>query len=129
MPYLPWINMKQTLCAQPAIVEFANGQGVRYLSYFSQGLNPVLDREVFYTFQGITDDGQFYVAAFFPVETGIFPSEAPVCSACEPASDLSAEWATVLAEQLIRLNAKPAQEFTPSLRVLDELIQSIEIAP
>jgi hypothetical protein len=122
MPYLPWINMKQTLCAQPAIIEFANGRGVRYLSYFSQGLNPVLDREVFYTFQGITDDGQFYVAAFFPVETGIFPSEPPV-------ADPSAEWVAVLTEQLIRLNAKPAQEFTPSLPVLDELIQSIEIAP
>jgi hypothetical protein len=130
MPYLPWINMKQTLCAQPAIIEFANGRGVRYLSYFSQGLNPVLDREVFYTFQGLTDDGQFYVAAFFPVETGIFPTEPPPCPQCsEPGYDPFAEWSTVLAEQLVQLNAQPADEFTPALTVLDELIQSVQITP
>jgi hypothetical protein len=130
LPYLPWINMKQTLCAQPEIVEFAGGRGVRYLSYYSQGLNPVLDRELFYTFQGLTDDGQFYVAAFFPVSSGIFPVEPPACPRCsEPGYDPAAEWLSVLTEQLNRLNAQPGDQFKPSLAVLDELIQSIRIAP
>jgi hypothetical protein len=130
MPYLPWINMKQTLCAQPEIVEFAGGRGIRYLSYYSQGLNPVLDQEVFYTFQGHTDDGQFYVAAFFPVETGIFPTEPPPCPQCsEPGYDPFAEWSAVLAEQLVQLNAQPQDAFTPALTILDDLIRSIRIGP
>ncbi len=130
LPYLPWINMKQTLCAQPEIVDFANGRGVRYLSYYSQGLNPVLDRELFYTFQGLTNDGQFYVAAFFPVSSGIFPVEPPACPRCsEPGYDPAAEWQAVLTEQLDRLNAQPGDQFKPSLAVLDELIRSIRIAP
>lgn len=128
MPYLPWINMKQTLCAQPEIIEFANGRGVRYLSYFSQGINPVLDREVLYTFQGLSNDGEFYVAAFFPVETGIFPTEPPACPRCgEPDYDPFAEWATILGEQLIRLNAQTETDFVPSLNVLDDLVRSIHI--
>jgi hypothetical protein len=128
LPFLPWINMKQTRCAQPKILEFQNGRGIRYISYYAQGLNPVLDREVFYTFQGLTDDGQFYVSALFPVATGIFPVEAPPCPQCGgPDYDPLAEWLTVLNEQLTQLNAQPEDQFTPSLNGLDELIKSIRI--
>ena len=128
LPFRPWINMKQTFCAQPQIIEFHNGRGVRYVSYYSQGPNPVLEQEVFYTFQALTEDGEFYVSAFFPVETGIFPTEPPACPTCgEPDYDPFAEWTAVLGEQLIQLNAQPADEFEPSLNVLDELIKSVQI--
>jgi hypothetical protein len=128
LPYLPWINMQQTFCAQPQLVEFSGGKGIRYLTYYSQGPNPVIDQQVFYTFQGLTSDEQFYVAAFFPVETGIFPAEPPPCPQCsDPNYDPIAEWNTLLANQLIDLNAQPEDEFTPSLRLLDELIMSIHV--
>ena len=128
LPFLPWINMKQTFCAQPQILDFQNGKGVRYISYYSQGPNPVMDREVFYTFQGLTDDGAYYVSAFFPVQTGVFPAEPPTCSRCgEPDYDPFAEWAPILTEQLVILNAQPGERFAPSLNVLDDLIQSIHI--
>ena len=128
LPFLPWINMKQTFCAQPQILEFQNGRGVRYVSYYSQGPNPVLDREVFYTFQGLTEDGELYVSAFFPVATGVFPTEPPACPKCgEPDYDPFAEWTAVLAEQLLQLNAQPADEFAPSLDILDDLVRSIHI--
>lgn len=128
LPFLPWINMQQTFCAQPMMIAFKNGRGIRYLSYYAQGPNPVLDREVFYTFQGLSDDDQYYIAAFFPVETGIFPTEPPACPQCgEPGYDPFAEWATVLGEQLVQLNAQLEAEFVPSLRVLDNLVRSIEI--
>ncbi len=129
LPFLPWINMKQTFCAQPQILEFQNGKGIRYISYYSQGPNPVLDGQVFYTFQGLTEDGEFYVASFFPVRTGVFPTEAPACPRCgEPDYDPFAEWATILTEQLVVLNAQPGDHFAPSLNVLDDLIQSIHIS-
>jgi hypothetical protein len=64
----------------------------------------VLESQVFYTFQGLTDDGQFYVAAFFPVQTGIFPIEPPACPQCgEPDYDPFAEMQTILTEQLVKL--------------------------
>ena len=128
LPFLPWINMKQTFCAQPQIMEFQSGRGVRYISYYSQGPNPVIEQEVFYTFQGLTDDENFYVAAFFPVRTGVFPTEPPACSQCsDPNYDPFTEWTALLNEQLGALNALPADAFTPSLHVLDELIQSVSI--
>jgi hypothetical protein len=128
LPYLPWINMAQTFCAQPQIVEFSGGRGVRYLSQFSQGLGPVLDTQVFYTFQGLTDDGRFYVAAFFPVATGVFPEEPPSSpECCDADTDPFEVWAEVLGEQLVRLNALSGDEFAPDLELLDDLIASIRI--
>jgi hypothetical protein len=128
LPFLPWINMKQTFCAQPEIVEFQSGRGIRYLSYYSQGINPVLEREVFYTFQGLTSDGQFYVSAFFPVETGIFPTEPPACPKCgDPNYNPFPEWEALLSKQLTQVNAQPGDAFEPSLQVLDELVESIRI--
>jgi hypothetical protein len=128
LPFLPWVNSRQAFCAQPQIIDFAGGRGLRYLTYYSQGPNPVLESQVFYTFQGLTDDGQFYVAAFFPVQTGIFPVEPPACPQCgESDYDPFAEMQTVLTEQLVELNAQAEDDFAPSLKVLDDLIKSIHI--
>jgi hypothetical protein len=128
MPFLPWLNAQQSFCAQPRIIEFSDGKGIRYLTHYAQGLNPVLDQHVFYTFQGLTEDGKFYVSALFPVETGIFPLDAPECPRCgEPGYDLFAELQTLLTEQLAELNAQAEDDFLPSINVLDDLIRSIHI--
>lgn len=128
LPYLPWINMAQTFCAQPQIIGFDGGQGIRYLTQFGQGPAPVLDSEVFYTFQGLTDDGRFYVAAFFPVTSGIFPLVAPPCPECSDANyDPIAAWTALLSDQLVRLNALSGDGFAPALDLLDRLVASIRI--
>jgi hypothetical protein len=128
LPFLPWINMQQAFCAQPQIIEFSHGKGIRYLSYYTQGPNPVLDQQVFYTFQGLTRDGKFYVSALFPVQTGIFPTDPPDCSKCgQPDYNPAAEFNNMLTEQLVQLNARPGGGFVPSLAALDEIIRSIQI--
>ena len=128
LPFLPWINMQQSFCAQPQMIEFSGGKGIRYLSYYSQGPNPVLDQQVFYTFQGLTKHGKFYISALFPIQTGIFPTNPPDCSKCGQSNyDPMAEWNIVLTEQLNQLNSRANDDFEPSLTVLDELIQSIQI--
>jgi hypothetical protein len=112
------------------ILEFAGGKGIRYLSYYSQGPSPVLDGRIFYTFQGLTNDGKFYVSALFPVHTGIFPEEALPCSACaDPNDNPIPEWTTLLGTQITQLNAQPGNGFTPSLAALDEVVKSIRIEP
>jgi hypothetical protein len=126
LPFLPWVNMKQAFCAQPELVEFASGRGIRYLAWYSQGPNPVLDQQVFYTFQGLSDDGQYYIAALFPVQTGIFPNAPAACNECGDA-DPFAEMTSLLARQLTELNALEANSFSPSLTVLDDVIRSLRI--
>ena len=128
LPFLPWLNYHQVFCSQPQILAFPGGKGVRYLTFYSQGPNPVLDQHVFYTFQGVTDDGDFYVSAVFPIETSIFPTEPSPCPKCgEPDYNPFPEWQALLSDQLTRLNAQDTEKFAPSLTTLDELIQSVQI--
>jgi hypothetical protein len=128
LPFLPWTNSKQAFCAQPKLVDFVGGEGLRYLTYYAQDPSPALESQIFYTFQGITDDGQFYVSAFFPIQTGIFPTEPPSCPKCgDPGYDPFVEWTATLTKQLNQVNAQSEDTFSPSLLVLDELIRSITI--
>jgi hypothetical protein len=130
LPFLPWINMKQTFCAQPQIIEFAGGKGIRYLTYYAQSPEPVLEQRVFYTFQGVTNDGAFYVSMLFPIETGIFPKESLPCPKCsDPNYNPFPEWNALLAEQLTKLNTQSEDDFAPSLTTLDEVIKSIYFKP
>ena len=130
LPFLPWVNMKQTFCAQPQMIEFAGGRGIRYVTYYAQSPEPALDDRIFYTFQGMTNDGQFYISAVFPVETGIFPTEPSPCPKCgDPDYNPFPEWNAQLETQLTQVNAQAESDFAPSLVTLDEIIKSIYFKP
>ena len=128
MPMLPWLYARQAFCSQPEVIEFKSGQGVRYLTFYSQDPSPVLDHQIFYTFQGISEDGKFYITAFFPVASGVFPVEPPPCPKCGDADfNPFEEWNRVTGEQLEALNALEPDAFSPTLSQLDEAIRSLQI--
>jgi hypothetical protein len=119
LPFLPWLNSAQVFCAQPQYIEFNGGKGIRYLTAFSQGIEPLVDPSIFYTFQGISEDGEFYFSAVFPVLPGIFPLEIhPGVEGQQPQN--------MTAEQLSALNAQPGDLFQPALGQLDALVSSLE---
>jgi hypothetical protein len=122
LPFLPWLNSAQVFCAQPQYVEFNGGKGIRYLTAFSQGVSPLLDYHIFYTFQGLSDDGEMYFSAIFPVLTGVFPLEiAPVVY-----GEGSPPPQAMRIEQLNALNAQPEDLFQPGLGQLDALVSSLK---
>lgn len=124
LPYLPQIAPVQTFVARPAYVKFAGGTGVRYLTYFSFDVSPVLEGNILYTFQGLTADETRYIAATFPLDTGLLDAEFP------EDFDLAAfenSYDTYMADLLADLNTQDAASFTPNLDTLDELIASITV--
>lgn len=124
LPFLPIIPAAQVMRALPEYIDVARIDGIRYLVYYSQAPNPVLEGEMFYTFQGITDDGQYYVSAMLPVNTGVLPTEesTPV----EP-DDWMADYEDYLTELLGRIPPTDGAGFTPSLATLDALVQSVTV--
>ena len=129
IPFLPLFNAKQMIRAQIAYVDFQNGTGVRFLTYYSQAPTPVNNNELFYTFQGMTHDGDYYVAAILPVSHPMLPTnwmmETPAGDADAFAQNLDSYMWDV--EQ--QLSAQDASSFTPDLSLLDAIIQSLELAP
>ena len=63
---LPLMNAVQQMHTRVEYVQFKGGEGVSYLAQYAQGPVPVNNGELFYTFQGLTDDGEFYVSAILP---------------------------------------------------------------
>jgi hypothetical protein len=122
LPFLPWLNAKQTFCAQPQILDFQSGKGLRYLTYYAQAPDPALDSQIFYTFQGLSADGKYYISASFPVSTGIFPNQ-PADSPLFP----DPAFLETMKAQVRQLNTQATDRFEPSLSSLDALVASIKI--
>lgn len=124
LPFLPPVPAAQVLRAHPAYIELANIRGIRYLVYYSQAPNNIVEGELFYTFQGITADGQHYVSAVLPVNTGTISAEAPLID--DPDAWI-AQYQQYLQDVLGTVTAADPQSFSPSLSDLDRLVQSIEV--
>jgi uncharacterized protein YjbI with pentapeptide repeats len=118
IPLLPLINAAQVLHAQVRYLDFENGSGVRFITQYSQEVvGRLTNQNIFYTFQGLTRDGKYYVAAFFPITASGLSDEL----VDEPSDAAQAH----LAEDIQHLNSLSSQEFDPDL--LDSLIESMVV--
>ncbi|PYE55400.1 hypothetical protein [Deinococcus yavapaiensis] len=76
MPFLPLPNAGQVLNAAVKYLDFGGGRGVRFLVAFASDVSPVTRAQVFYTYQGLTNDGKYYVSLQFPVNLAELPKDA-----------------------------------------------------
>ena len=126
LPLLPLTNSAQVFHAQAQYLEFGNIQGLRFISQHSQDPHPImLSQELFYTFQGFTDDGAYYVAVFFPLTTAALPDAIEV----EDWEAFHANYDTYLLETTAVLDQLPSTEFTPDLPLVDAVVTSLQIEP
>jgi hypothetical protein len=124
LPYLPQYNAAQVLHAQVQYLDFKNGKGVRYLTQFDQAPLPVNNFELIYTFQGLTSDGKYYIAAVLPVTHPDLPANQQVSA--QQIAEMN-DFSAYLAKTVTWLDQQPGASFTPDLAKLDALIQSIEV--
>jgi hypothetical protein len=125
LPFLPLENAKQMMHVKVQYVSFAGGQGVRYLTQYAQGMMPVNNQALFYTFQGLTEDGKYYVAAILPVSHPSLPASFDAV----PADQLKVgeAYTTYLNDAAKALEGQDEASFQPSLADLDALVKSIEV--
>lgn len=122
-------NVGSDFVAQIHAVNFKNGRGVRYLTQVFMNFQPVNNKELFYYYQGITDDGQFYVQAILPINAPFLAADADPNSALPPEGipfngDDFSGYLTAVAQQL---NSADTFFYTPYLDQLDEMIESMII--
>ena len=125
MPFLPPFNATQVMHTHLQYLDFKGGQGLRYLTEYDQGLVPVNNYELIYTYQGLTSDGKYYVAAVLPVNHPSLPADAAV-TGNEPA-EFTSDFPTYLANVASSLNPQGANTFTPDLTQLDAMMSSLEV--
>jgi hypothetical protein len=134
LPFLPTFNAAQMFYSNEQALKFQNGAGIRYLTQYGQAPYPVNNNGLFYTFQGLTSDGKYYVSAILPINAAFLSADGNPDTPL-PADGVPFDWENLeninqhfeLVKQ--KLNATDPNAFTPSLTNLDALIQSITISP
>lgn len=121
LPFLPLFNAAQMMHVQMQYLDFGNGQGVRFLTQFSQGLNAVNNNELIYTFQGLTSDGKYYIAAVLPVTHPVLPTGNEVNEG------ILNDYPAYMSNMVLQLGQQNGDSFTPDLNQLDAMIRSIQI--
>lgn len=126
LPFLPMWNAGALIQTQIEYLDFENGSGVRYLTQHGQAYWPVNNHDLFYTFQGLTSDGNYYVAAVMPVSNPVLQATGDDI----PGGDYQAFGDTFLEyidEIKTLLMGQPNSSFVPDLSILDALFQSLRI--
>lgn len=128
VPQLPFWNAGQMFFSNPAYLEFWNGSGIRYLAQYGQALSPVNNHDIFYSFQGLTADGKYWVSAILPVN---HPTLQPTYDNPAPAdyTQFEDDYENYSAGLRASLEAQPPDTFMPSLDSLDGMIRSMWIGP
>ncbi|MGW8251516.1 MAG: hypothetical protein ACWGO1_12800 [Anaerolineales bacterium] len=127
IPFLPIFNAGQVFHSNMEWLDFRNGSGVRFLTIYAQYAAPVNNEDIFYTFQGLTDDGQHAVSVILPVNHPSLPADLNAVSEDEM-KDILQDYEGYLAKMASTLS-EPSESslFTPELAKLDALVASIDI--
>ncbi|HEX6269176.1 MAG TPA: hypothetical protein VFZ43_02985 [Anaerolineales bacterium] len=125
LPVLPTFNSAQDLRGQMKPLAFQGGRGLRFIARYSQEAAPVINPSVFYTFQGLTEDGSLYVAAFFPLYVSLLPNQIQV----EDWDAFNGGYQDYLADMASRMEMLKPDDFEPDLETFDNLIRSMTISP
>jgi putative hemolysin len=128
IPFLPPFNAAQLLHTQIAWVTFQNGRGLRFLTEYAQYYAPINNTDLFYTFQGLTGDGQYYVAAILPVSHPALQADASQIPGGN-ADAFASTYETYANDMALQLAGYGAAEFTPNLALLDAMMASLQVSP
>jgi hypothetical protein len=118
-------NAGQLFQSNVRYLDFQNGSGARWLSQYGQAYFPISFPKLFYTFQGFTADGAYYLSVILPVNHTILP---PMDSVTLDDAFFN-NYENYAADTASLLEAQPDASFIPSLELLDQMVGSIMVKP
>ena len=124
IPDVPDNNASPSIFSRPQYLDFRSGSGLLYLTQYSQELdpNPVNNEELTCTFQGLTKDGKYYVAARLAITHPSLPK------GIDYTDDIKRDrQRRYLRDEEKVLEGLPEESFRPSLNNLKALLSSIVV--
>jgi hypothetical protein len=127
LPFLPVIPQKQEFFIHTASLLFNGGQGVRFITEYSESPTPITNKTIIYTFQGLTDDGMYWVAVTLPISSPILPAEYDTLPEGYTDESLILNYNSYVSDVKEALEAQAPDSFSPTIDSLDSLVKSITI--
>jgi len=127
LPFLPPIPQVQAFFLHETVLSFNGGGGVRFITEYSEGPTPITNKNIIYTFQGLTGDGRYWVAVTLPISSPILPAEYDTMPEGYTEESLILNYNSYVSEVKEALEAQLPDLFSPTLDSLDSLVKSITI--
>ncbi|TFH38101.1 MAG: hypothetical protein E4G99_00455 [Anaerolineales bacterium] len=123
---MPGFNAAQMITTQVVYLPFEGGQGVRFVTQYGQAAWPINNHDLFYAFQGLTDDGVYLVTAVLPVTHPSLPADGESAIG-EDYEAFIAGFEAALVETKASLDAQAPDSFAPGLLALDAMMGSLQV--
>lgn len=129
LPFLPVIPQAQSFHIFETGLSFNGGQGVRFITEYSESPTPISSKSILYTFQGLTADGRYWVAVTLPIGNSILPATNDTLPEGYTDESLILGYDAYVREVKAALEAQPPDSFFPAIESLDNLVRSITVKP
>ena len=126
VPVMPPVNAAQVFRSRVKYLKFNGGSGVRFLTAYVQDTMPLTSADLFYTFQGVSDDGKYYVSAFMPLRTAALTESQDKVESKE-VDEAKNRFDAYLRRITTTLDRQKADGFAPNVDSLDTVIQSLQV--
>jgi hypothetical protein len=127
-PILPVQNATQLFLAQFEVLQFQNGSGVRYVTQYGQAYVPPNNHGLFFSFQGLTSDGEYWISVLLPIShPSLWENEGVTTNTEYSAIESNPD--AYYAAKSIDISALDPKTFVPSIKKLDTLVRSMLVKP
>jgi hypothetical protein len=133
---VPFFNAGAIINAKLEMIRFGNGMGVRTITQYAQAANPINNHELFYLYEGLTDDRRYLVIVILPINQSLLSNSSDPYAVVPPGGFVFPDWNNPQADFAAYylnitelLDNLGSDDFQPSLAELDRLVQSIVIQP
>jgi hypothetical protein len=125
LPYLPIEEAAQAIAARIQYIDTPELSGIAYVTGFRQDVFPFARDDFWYTFQGVSTDGRWYVSVNWVLRADMFPRRVSQADARRAGSS-ARRWERYITRSVATLDAAEPTAFRPSLETLDALVRSID---
>lgn len=122
LPFLPPFNAAQMFHVLEERLESEHTIAIRYLTLYSQAYVGIDNYNVFYTYQGLSKDGRYYIAAVLPIHSSLLSDTQATLEEMQQYSNYYPAYIYGMREMITTQNGGI---LTPSLEDLDAMMMSL----
>ena len=122
LPFLPPFNAAQVFHVLEQRLDSEHSSGIRYLTLYSQALVGVDNYDIFYTYQGLSADGRYYIAAVLPINSTLLSDDELTHAELETVAIDYEAYVTSMTDMILEDNG---ESLTPTLAALDAMMMSL----
>jgi len=122
LPFLPPFNAAQMFHVLEQRLDSEHTTAIRYLTLYSQAYVGIDNYNVFYTYQGLSKDGRYYIAAVLPIHSSLLSDTQATLEEMQQYSNYYPAYIYGMREMITSQNGGV---LTPSLEDLDAMMMSL----